>query len=288
MSDSDDDHGSGGVAGNTSTARQLHKDIGDEFGGDCAKIPLRICGVDPFARLNLRPVFAHEQKVLRIESARDAKRIERDEKQKRESAAAQQLQKKILNTADVVDDPFAAAAAAPAGKDTKKPPAKVPAKKPAAKRRQRADSPSTTMQEGQKLAGGGGGAPLLSDDDHDSDDDDVKVLRGRLLFLESNPRLPIQLPRTRIAANRWVDTTAAGTTQPAAALFCCERPAAADKKVVRLCSCCGRMARYRCPECFAGAKGSSNAVYSDPDGGLVCSFACFETHKQFRCGKFVQ
>lgn len=65
-------------------------------------------------------------------------------------------------------------------------------------------------------------------------------------------------------------------------------------KTTRICSCCARLARFRCPVCYNYTKNNSNAsttgttIFSDPDGGLVCGQACLELHAATRCGKHVQ
>jgi hypothetical protein len=284
MSDSDSDDRQHGTA----AMRQLHRDMGDEFGAEAGKLPLQLHGVSPFARLSLRPVFAQEQKVLHSEAVKEKRRqvaaaAGAEKRRRKQQQQQQKQQQKEQQEAQDQDDPFAAAAPAADNKkkDTaaaapgaKKNPKAATAKKSAAKRRQRAKTSGSSSSSS---------SPSSSSDD---DDDETKKARSVLLFCESNPRLPLVLSNTRARMNCWSGQPGQPEpVGPTAVLHVDDAPE--HSKTVRLCSCCGRMARYRCPDCFAGAKGSSSAVFSDPDGGLVCGMACLDTHKMFRCGKHV-
>lgn len=277
MSDSSDDEF------NNASARQLHRQVGDEFGSEAARLPLQLHGIDPFARLNLRPIIVNEQRSLQTELVKETQHQERERRRamarkEREEKAAARLKKQaaddVLAPAAQKEEGNAVAAAGAPAAAAKKPGSKAPPKKPGAKRRQRASSTSNSSSSS------------TSSSDDDDDKKTKALLKNRIFFVESNPRLPNRLSSARAKLDRWsgnlVGDDHRGASSASAAAGC----GGAEHRVVRLCSCCGRMARYRCPECCAGPKGST--VFADPDGGLVCSLACFDTHKQFRCGKHVE
>jgi hypothetical protein len=93
-------------------------------------------------------------------------------------------------------------------------------------------------------------------------------------------------PRASVSARRraalcWRSAVPAPSTGVVAGAV-----AAVPPRVPRVCACCMRLARFRCPEC-AGRSASASTQFGDPDGGLVCSRACLEVHAATRCGKHV-
>ncbi len=282
MSDFDSDQDiftadEGPVKASTMTAakKAIIKSIADEFGNkELAELPF-LHGIEPLSggRLNLRRVFLDQYKQLAAEK-------DEEEKEKRQGAKTNNAKSIPSNAQGSMNSLLFVSISGPTRRQREEPEKEEASTANNNKKNTTTTTTTTTTAKKKQLE---------NENKNEEQNGVVAAPQLPLTLLElfpSNSYGPsIILSEKRQDLVRWRTTTTTNKNEFQV------------KKTTRICSCCARLARYRCPVCapkmtsashVGGGGGEGSTLFSDPDGGLVCSEACLELHSATRCGKHVQ